>query len=273
MKLLDRERPMRAIHRKTGEVGTVRKGHQSKMLLVAEERVDGWQGYFDRYGNPKDDFCPWRVENIPSAFDGIKAGLEDALAYAQGDTSRGKVIGESSYTEAVMELGSQSPEPNNDWTEWTGSPNAPDDWDGGKVLLRNGNIVTGPGEYGRWHWADHSKYGHPLGTVGDDIVGYKRLTTPVDKALWERVVGLVRDVAAMPDYVVHNRNLSDEARAIAELLGPVVDVDLIEARKLAMDADGYNHHSHYDDGKKDDSKSVKLALTSIKRGRTLERGA
>lgn len=66
MKELNRERPMRAIHRKTGEITAVDTVDQSKAL-----RIGGMTAYFDRYGNPKDDFCPWRVENVPTCIEAV----------------------------------------------------------------------------------------------------------------------------------------------------------------------------------------------------------
>lgn len=188
MKELDRSRPMRAVHRETGEVADVSTVDQSKAL-----RIGGMTAYFDRYGNPKDDFCPWRVENVPT------------------------------YTEAVMELGPISPD----------------------------TITAAINERVK-------QYAAAVATK----------TVEVDKALWERVVWLVRDMSE-----VMTASHYDEARAIAELLPPVVDPDLIEARKIAADAlDEPETAKQVMDGKSDHSAWVKSALTAIKRGRALERG-
>ena len=201
MKELDRSRPMRAVHRETGEVADVSTVDQSKAL-----RIGGMTAYFDRYGNPKDDFCPWRVENVPT------------------------------YTEAVMELG--------------------------RVNF-DAEAVT-----------------------PEQLVAAIADTIPVDAALWERVTALVRNVASFPrmrlttsagdeiDGTVTSLDLAvGEARTIAELLPPVIDPDLIEARKIAADAlDEPETAKQVMDGKSDHSVWVKSALTAIKRGRALERG-
>lgn len=49
-----------------------------------------------------------------------------------------------------------------EWIEWSGDKDEPADWDGNKVLLRNGNL----GYPGYWHHLDHMPE--------SDIVGYKR---------------------------------------------------------------------------------------------------
>lgn len=181
MKELDRSRPMRAVHRETGEVADVSTVDQSKAL-----RIGGMTAYFDRYGNPKDDFCPWRVENVPTC------------------------------TEAVMELGPISPD-----------------------------TITA---------AINERVKQYAATVATK-------TVEVDKALWERVVWLVRDMSE-----VMTASHYDEARAIAKLLQPVVDTDDDAAVKLvdSMIDDGYI----FANGKQ----AIEIANRAIKRGRALERG-
>ncbi len=61
---------------------------------------------------------------------------------------------------------------------WAGGDDAPVDWDGGEVLLRNEEEVAGPAKYGRWYWADYSQHGFPMGQVTDDIIGYRRKAEP-----------------------------------------------------------------------------------------------
>lgn len=62
-----------------------------------------------------------------------------------------------------------------------------------------------------------------------------------------------------------------EARAIADLMAPPVDPDLIEARKLAAvwSQSQDVSHSHYLDGHMDDSAEVRGMVAAIKRGREI----
>jgi len=93
-------------------------------------------------------------------------------------------------------------------------------------------------------------------------------TKPVRTAaeMLGRLEALARRLAA-PDqpgvhYVTQMEPLREEARAIVAEMTPPVDPDLIEARKIAAEAEDAPHGTLED-----------VALAAIKRGRELERGA
>jgi hypothetical protein len=99
-------------------------------------------------------------------------------------------------------------------------------------------------------------------------------TVPVEKAVWDRVVALVGNVAAS--------RLTDtlyEAQQLHALLSPV-DPDLIEAREIAADfwqrtrqesgALGFHRSRKLREGQFDDARDIQCALAAIKRGRALE---
>lgn len=196
MKLLDRSKPMRAVHRGTGEIGTAKAWHGADTIIVRSD-LGTWASHFDGYGNPKDDYFPWRVENAPT------------------------------YTEEVMELGRAN-------------------------------------------------------SIEKSYTGPQSNTIPVDTALFERMVALVRNVATGWDAISTSAAVT-EARAIAELLPPVTDPDLIEARALVAECCKWFTGNSKQAGKMvssiisgewDDARSglVRSAFDKIKRGRELERG-
>ena len=176
---LYRDRPMEAVHRKSGKIGTVRTLDQSKALCVGEG-IDTWTAYFDKYGQPKDDFCPWTVRNIQSC------------ARRTIDSDKQAAV--------------------------------------------------------------------------DDAI-------PIDRALWERVEGLVRGMAESP-YESHWYHHHTEARAIVALLPAAPDPDHKAAIELVI-AEEVNRTMAQEaairEGRAGQSK-VALALAAIKRGRELEAG-
>jgi len=199
MQELDRERPMEAVHRKSGKVGTVRTLDQSKALCVGEG-IDTWTAYFDKYGQPKDDFCPWTVRNVAiSTVDWSKFAWNESHKMRPNKTER-------SY------------------------------------------ITTAPD------------------------------TIPIDRALWERVEGLVRGMADHSNKCTPPQGGKEyaEARAIVALLPAVeVDGDLLAAREIIAHrwpdhADRIETGNYFDDS--EIGTQVAIALAAIRKGRELEAG-
>lgn len=102
------------------------------------------------------------------------------------------------------------------WTPWHGGDKAPDDWDGGEVLFRNGDTPN----YGRveWTWVHNN--------CGGDIIGYRR-KSPDKSPSPELVERMVEVVLAVKEGCASS--VEDEARAILAELEPVDPlVDLLD---------------------------------------------
>lgn len=270
MKELDRERPMRAIHRKTGEVGYVVENIESKALTVGNAEGSR-EYYFDRYGNPKDDFCPWRVENVPDVVDWSKP-IE--AVHDSGIVKPAELLSpRTGFIEfCEVKYGNLASE-----TRWFAK-----DGSGGDSGWRIRNVQS----YTEAVMELSSKISSDAASRAAEMA--QPDTTPVDKALWERVVGLVRHMAGNSsigrpfqdgEAVTYSSGHYTEARAIAELLGPVVDADLIEAREAVCES----HHDKHPEspwhieqakavraGERDNMLEMLAALAAIKRVRKME---
>lgn len=273
-KEIDRSKPMRATHRKTGGVGTVRQLLGSKALEVGVG-LDRWTAYFDRHGNPKDDFCPWRVENVPTVnwdrpIEAVRPNGDVASAYATGrpDMGRKDLIaiqfdngpevwcdretggcGEYGYIRNVQ-------------TCTESSRYAEKDGEGFMSARENGSTTYA--EVVLQCSKEHA----------DIISGKPPEKMSVDKALWERVVGLVRGMAQNTTGLAFDH--LDEARAIAAMLPVEVDSDVLTIRKIAIElANGRHEKDAIDKGECDKSPQFEAALAVMQnhmRGRALERG-
>lgn len=107
----------------------------------------------------------------------------------------------------------------------------------------------------------------------DDMLGWKVRnvqsdTVPVDRALWERCVFLVSDMAQSENRLMasmETKNFYNRAIDLAKLLPVEVDPDEAEAMAFAT-----SRNWNYGDGI--DNSMVRYALAAIKLGRELERG-
>lgn len=122
------------------------------------------------------------------------------------------------------------------FTYWPGGESAPDDWDGGEVLLRHRGRYAGCaawiGDGIRWHHVG----------IGDDIIGYRKRmepqqqdatpTRPSDE-LVERMVDVLQSLT-VSGYV--NPHVLAEVRAILAALNP--DPMIQRARDICKDEFG-----------------------------------
>lgn len=253
MQILNRDRPMRAIHRKTGAVTEVHSVNQSKALAIGTG-LNITAAYFDRHGNPKDDFCPWRVENVGVDWSKPIEAVHDDGRIVSVCLSQHQPHAKMKNVEPSLDEGSTF------------------------TFMADGSHYA---PHVRWRIRNTQNYTEQVMELADAATLFEKQvrepsTIPVDKALWERVVGLIRDMAGWPTASTPPIRFELEARAIAELLRPVVDEDLIEAREVAasMYDNGRNEllASNVRKGLRDDGMDVSIALAAIARGRALERG-
>lgn len=142
-----------------------------------------------------------------------------------------------------------------------GGDEAPEDYSGGQVLLRIGEIHP---------TIDGGSWAHIWGA--GDIIGYRKRTDAAperDPALWDRMVAVIERHVAGETHVRDGMSVEAEFRAIVAELAPPVDPDVAEAQKL-------NDESPYDlTGLSDDhaARNVRYIhaaiLAGIKRGRQL----
>jgi len=235
---LNRNHPMQAVHKKTGEVGPARQMDGTKMLHVGNEPAD-WTAYFDRYGQPKDDFCPWIVRNVAMA--GVDWSLPLEAVHISGMTKRAHL--------SVPYDGKGFPwaEIEGDNTYWFAH-----DGDGGNSGWRIRNFKAG----------DEALELDDQAAVANTI--------PIDRALWERVEGLVR---GMCDADRNWRPYLDEARAIVAMLPAIeVDGDLTLAREtVAKWRIGYGEAIRKGEAFQEMVEAVLMGIKAA-RGRELEAG-
>lgn len=158
---------------------------------------------------------------------------------------------------------------------WPGADNAPHDWDGGDVLWDTGWVGSVP-LINLWNRKNiNPEYAY--------VIGYRRKSEPTlrtsDEAL-RRMEALVRRMAAMfyagdgPGLVVWNADYEEAANIAGILTDPVVDPDLLEARKIMADIAGplLDHAlatKEYLSGEKDNVPAMRAVVAGIQRGREL----
>jgi len=140
------------------------------------------------------------------------------------------------------------------FTYWPGGSEAPADWDGGEVLVKDTHVrvIQNPEPH---NWS---------GTKWRaKIIGYRQRVADT----WQPDERAVDAVVAWLD--AHDYMIVAE-RIIEHFYPTPVDPDLIEARRIAADLSKFALFGERAvDGQHDDSDSVRLALAAIKRGRQL----
>ena len=108
----------------------------------------------------------------------------------------------------------------NGFTYWPGGENAPDDWDGGEVLLRDHDGLCPPAGIVTWERLEYSsdiigyrKRAEPVQN-DDDYVRVKRMTRDeYDGSIsWARRVGIIREETAIEQFERGFGALNHESR-------------------------------------------------------------
>lgn len=149
---------------------------------------------------------------------------------------------------------------------WAGGDEAPDDWDGGEVLLRDNATSDSIDDWGREVSEDDR-----------DIIGYKRRSlepapegAPLSPDLVDRMVQLVREFAG--DDYDHNFGpiWSDVRNIAAELPPEPIDPVVARAREIVAEAlerqGGETNARPFRAGDRDDSPAMRAVIRALREG-------
>ena len=142
---------------------------------------------------------------------------------------------------------------------WGGGERAPDDWDGGEVLTRNGHTIAPDGPSDNLSWT-HPHAAAKRNPSPGDIIGYRRRAAAPIPTLTEQAV---RDA------------VGDGADAVLSLLRdagvlsvPAVDPLLLRAREIVADAveasEMVSTAHRIRSGERDDTPIIQAVLTALR---------